>query len=281
MTGGAAGIGRALTLRLAEKGAKVAMIDVNKEGMAETIAMTQSLTGEAHAFVADIADFEQVSLVAEAILQEMGQIDILINNAGVAAGRVNTIDIDFADWKWSMDINFWGTVHCTKAFLPALLKRPKAAIANVASAYSMMGVSKRAIYCSTKFAVRGYTESLRQELRPTKVQVTSVLPGMVRTDITRHARGWQDANDQEIAAILQNRFARTTPEQAAKKILWGIRRRKNRVLVGPDAKAVDFMARVFPAAYDWISDNVLTKYEAYLMRKELKNLEEEGKKLNQ
>jgi len=249
VTGAASGIGRALARELGAAGAKLALADVDAEGLRETAALVgveRCLTA-----VVDVADREAVERFATDVVARFGAVHVVINNAGVTVSE--TIErLGYDDFAWLMGINFWGVVHGTKAFLPALRQADEAAIVNVSSVFGLIAFPTQGAYNASKFAVRGFTEALRQELAGTRIAVHCVHPGGIRTNILRNARFYADAHggaDHADANEEFARLARTTPEQAARTIVAAVRRGRPRVLIGRDAWAIDRLQRWLPVRY--------------------------------
>ncbi len=265
ITGAGNGIGQALALQLASQGALTVLADISQDAVGETAEKIHKLGGEAKACVTDVSSREQMEALAAKVMAEEGRVDILINNAGVALSNVTVEKLSYTDMEWLFGINFWGVVHGTKAFLPHLMKREEASLVNVSSIYGLAAVAKSASYCASKFAVRGFTESLRQELKNTPVRVTVVHPGGVRSRIARNTRTASNGDkihDPKRAAAHFETIARTTPEQAAALIIDGIRREAPRVLIGGDAKFMDLLARLRPAGYDdFVLESIVTPSE--------------------
>jgi short-subunit dehydrogenase len=247
VTGAGSGIGRALALQLASEGSRLALVDVDAEGLDETCHLARGHGAEIRCYAVDVAERVRMEELALDVARDLGNADVVINNAGVGStGRVQ--DLQYATLAWTMQVNFWGVVHGTKAFLPMLLEQPEAAVVNVASVFGLMGAPGQAAYCASKFAVRGFTEALQQDLHGTPVAATLVLPGGVRTQITRRSR-----SDLPVSAEALRRgkaeFERhltTPPERAARAILQGVREKKRRVLIGADALVLDRLVRWFP-----------------------------------
>jgi len=249
VTGAASGIGRALACELAADGARLALADVDAEGLRETAALAgveRCLTA-----VVDVADRAAVERFARDVEARFGAVHVVINNAGVTVSE--TIErLAYDDFAWLMGINFWGVVHGTKAFLPALGRADEAAIVNVSSVFGLIAFPTQGAYNASKFAVRGFTEALRQELAGTRIAVHCVHPGGIRTNILRNARFYADAHgggDHADANEEFARIARTTPEEAARTILAGVRRGRPRILIGRDARAIDRLQRWLPVRY--------------------------------
>jgi NAD(P)-dependent dehydrogenase (short-subunit alcohol dehydrogenase family) len=244
LTGAGSGIGRALALDLAERGATLALADRNAESLAETAQLAKAGTTISQ-HTLDVADEAAVGAFADAVRAAHGGADIVINNAGVAIyGSV--MEVSTAELRWLMDINFYGVVFGVRAFLPMLLERPEATIVNVSSLFGLWAPAGQSAYAAAKFAVRGYSESLRGELSHTNVHVVTVHPAGVATAIARTSR-IAAAADRELAEKSSRSFDKLLsmpPEEAAAIILKGIERKDDRVLVGSDAVRIDLMTRL-------------------------------------
>jgi NADP-dependent 3-hydroxy acid dehydrogenase YdfG len=266
ITGAASGIGRALAVRFAAEGARLALIDHDEAGLDETGRRCLG-AGAIDLRAADVTARDAVDQAALAIVSRFGGVDIVVNNAGVSsAGMIGEIGYDTL--RWTMEVNFWGVVHGTMAFLPHLRARPEAHLVNVSSVYGLIGVPAQAAYCASKFAVRGFTEAVRQDLRGTGVAVSVVFPGGVRTAIAANSR-----LDFNLPADEKQRMrkafeaeARTAPEAAAEAIVRGIRRKAPRILIGSDATAIDLLARLRPATYDSTVAKRTARFRALLDR---------------
>lgn len=248
ITGAGAGIGRALARRLNREGCELHLSDINAEALSETVSSLERTDIPAHQQVLDVADKTAVHGWADAVAARSGHVDIVINNAGVALMSA-VEDCDYDNLEWLMGINFWGVVHGTQAFLPLLRRAERGHIVNMSSIFGLIGVPTQSAYNAAKFAVRGYTEALRQEMRGTAIHVCCVHPGGIRTGIARTARGGDPALTPEERGQEFERLARTSPEDAAAKIVRAIEKRKSRLLIGFDARVVDIMARLLPVAY--------------------------------
>jgi NAD(P)-dependent dehydrogenase (short-subunit alcohol dehydrogenase family) len=250
ITGAGSGMGRCLAQQLATKGCALALADLSEKGLNETAAVLGSAKGRVTQHIVNVAEEAQVKAFAEEVAAQHGRATLLFNNAGVALlGQLDEISLQ--DFRWLIDINFWGVVYGVTYFLPLLKKEKRAHIVNTSSLLGLFGASGQGAYCASKFAVRGYTESLHHELLGTNVGVTCVYPGFVRTSIAEHAKVGQRAG----AAIRQDsltrfaKVARTDPDAAAAKILRGVEQGKPRVLIGLDAHFVDVWQRLKPASY--------------------------------
>src|SRR5579863_3756284 len=224
VTGAGSGIGRALAQRLAAKGCKLALADVNEEALEET---ARGLGGvEPLLRQVDVADRAAVYAFAEAVKSRYGAVHVVINNAGVALSQ-RLADVHYEDFEWLMGINFWGVVYGTKAFLSTLLAQNEGTVVNISSVFGLVAWPTQGVYNCSKFAVRGFTECLRIELAGTGVKAISVHPGGIRTNIVRNQRFYVDYQGGTDASKVEadfERMARTTPEQAAQAIVGAIER---------------------------------------------------------
>ncbi len=253
VTGAASGIGRELAVLAAERGAVLALTDVNEEGLAETAAKVEAIGSRVHTSRVDVSDREAVYSHRDEVFLQFGRADMVINNAGVALS--DTVQqTSYEDFEWLMGISFWGVVYGTKAYLDHMLERNEGVIVNISSVFGLMGVPTQSAYNASKFAVRGFTEALRQELSGTNVLATSVHPGGIKTNIIRngrmHVNTLSKRGSLETFADDFERSARTTAPEAARTILDGVAERQVRVLIGQDAQMIDAMVRLFPSTYD-------------------------------
>ncbi|AHI28508.1 SDR family NAD(P)-dependent oxidoreductase [Marinobacter similis] len=247
VTGAGSGIGRALANALAARGCRLALSDVNEIGLAETVAGLKEV--EVRSYHLDVSDRDAIYAHADAVAADFGQVNLVINNAGVALSA-SIREMTDEDFKWVMDIDFWGVAHGTRAFLPHLIASGDGHVVNVSSVFGLIGVPKQSAYNSAKFAVRGFTEALRQEMKLEEqpVAVSCVHPGGIRTNIANAARMGKSEN----AAAQRKGFdkmAMTTPEKAAATIVKGILKDESRILVGPDAWGIEAINRLLGAAY--------------------------------
>jgi len=250
VTGAGSGMGRCLAQQLAAKGAALALADVKDDGLDATIELLRGEHRKITKHIVNVADESQVQSFAATVEREHGRATMLFNNAGVALlGHLDEISLD--QFRWLMDINFWGVVYGCTHFLPLLKREKRAHIVNTSSLLGLFGAAGQGAYCASKFAVRGYTESLHHELLGTNVRVTCVHPGFVRTAIAESARVGQRAGatlrQQSLARY--EKVVRTDAPTAAAKILRAVELGKSRVLIGPDAHFVDFWQRLKPASY--------------------------------
>lgn len=264
ISGAASGIGCALAQRLSTHGCPVAITDIDEVGLKETEA---ALSGPSLTRVLDVRDADaQRDFAGEVRHWAPAPPGAVFNNAGVALAS-SMLEADPADDNWLWDINFHGVVNGTRAFLPMLVDQGSGAIVNTSSVFGLAGIPNQSAYCSAKFAVRGFTDSLRQELRGTGVTAINVHPGGINTNIVRNARFRKDPDGrgrsheqmvQEFAAITM-----TQPDKAAEIIHRGVERGKARILVGPDAYVFDILTRVTPTYYY----DVISRFEARLRKR--------------
>ena len=252
ITGAASGIGAALADNLARRGAHLALVDIDAARLEAVAARTRAHGVRVSAHRLDVADAVGVAALPEAVLAAHGRLSVLINNAGVGVGGTFE-QVDAADFDWLMSINFFGTVRMTRAFLPILAREPIARLVNVSSIVGIIAPPGQTAYCASKFAVRGFSESLRHELEAagSPVGVTVVHPGGVRTRIAEQARVPKGAPPEEVARqqAVWRRLLTLAPEDAAERIVAAIERGEPRVLVGRDAQQAAWLERLFPVRY--------------------------------
>jgi NADP-dependent 3-hydroxy acid dehydrogenase YdfG len=249
VTGAGSGIGRAMALRLAERGCPVALCDWDEDALRETEA---AIDGPALVRKLDVRDRHAQMAFAAAVREwTPAPLAMVFNNAGVTVSQT-AAEAAPEDDEWVVDVNFWGVVHGTRAFLPILLEQDEGAIVNVSSVFGLIGFPTQSAYCASKFAVRGYTESLRHELRETGVRAVAVHPGGIATNIVKHARFHVDDRGNRDRTVLEREFehvARTSPAKAAAIIHRGVERGRDRILVGGDAAFLALLTRVAPVRY--------------------------------
>ena len=283
ITGAGSGMGRYLAVLLAKGGCDVVLCDVNEETLAGTASMLKNYNVAVSSHVLDVGDEEAIKALPEKVIAQHGKVDLVFNNAGI------TVDSDFAsmpetDWDKVMDVNLHGVINMTRAFLPYLSERPEAAVVNTSSIFGMIAVPRQSVYHATKFAVRGFTESLVKEMKGTSVQVHSVHPGHIGTNILSSAK----VNPIQDGKERQGMFARpdaTQEEQgaafrengmhasrAAQVILNGVRKRRSRIFVGLDAKLVDLAQRLTPMHYDKLLPLIFIPLVLFRNKKALKDL---------
>ena len=256
ITGAASGMGRTLALELARRGCHLALSDVNEKGLAETAAMAGKLGVKVTTAKINVAEREAVYAWADQVVRDHGKVNLIFNNAGVALGAfAETVKPE--DFQWIMGINFWGVVWGTQAFLPHLKRAGEGHIINTSSLFGLLSVPTQGTYNASKFAVRGYTEALRQELDMANcgVSATCVHPGGIRTNIARTAKMDESMDratggkTEEARAKFDKLLNATSAESAARQILGAVAGNKRRVLVGLDAKFLDKVVRLFGSWY--------------------------------
>src|SRR6476659_3415811 len=254
VTGAASGIGRALARDLAARGCDLALADRDEAGLASVVAELAKSGRKVTTHRVDVSEPAQIDAFAAAAIAAHPTLNILINNAGVALlGQFN--EIDQATFEGLMNINRWGVVHGTRAFLPQLASRPAAHIVNISSIFGIIAPPGQTAYCAAKFAVRGFSESLRHELTlaNSPVKVSVVHPGGIKTNIVRNMRTGTGVSDNarrsESIERFDNEFAKTTPAVAAQTIIKGIENNAPRVLIGGDARFMDLLQRFRPGRY--------------------------------
>ncbi len=252
VTGAASGIGRALALELAARGADLALADRDEAGL-QSIAAEIGGKTKVSLHRVDVGAVAAIAEFAERAIAAHPALNIVVNNAGVALLGKFT-EIDQAQMEWLFDINFWGVVHTSRAFLPHLERQREAHLVNLSSIFGIVAPPGQSAYAAAKFAVRGFSESLRHELWMAKspVQLTVVHPGGVATNIARNSRTGTGVTDNARRSQSIERFeqvAKTTPQAAALRIIDGIERNKPRVLIGSDARMMDILQRLRPATY--------------------------------
>ncbi|BBZ12833.1 SDR family NAD(P)-dependent oxidoreductase [Mycobacterium branderi] len=258
VTGAGSGIGQALAVELARSGAKLAISDINTEGLAQTEERLKAIGAPVKADRLNVAEREAFLVYADAVNEHFGKVNQIYNNAGIAF----TGDIEvsqFKDIERVMDVDFWGVVNGTKAFLPHLIASGDGHVVNVSSVFGLFSVPGQAAYNSAKFAVRGFTEALRQEmiLAGHPVKVTTVHPGGIKTAIARNATAAEGVDVNELTEFFDKRLASTSPQRAARIILEAVRKNKARVLVGPDAKVLDLLVRATGSGYQRLFSAVM------------------------
>lgn len=257
ITGAASGIGAALAVALAQRGARLLLSDIDATGLERIVAQLQQQGCECSGTITDTGNEDAIAALAQVAQERLGGADVLINNAGVAL--VSPVEkLQTADAHWIMNINFWGVVHGCRLFLPQLRQKPDALLVNISSIFAMVSMPTQSIYNASKAAVRGFSDSLREELRGTTVGVLCVHPGGIKTNIANKARITDASMVADSDQDMRDHFtqvARTTPEQAAHTIITAMERGKTRVLIGADAKLLDFLYRLAPTrSSGWLTD---------------------------
>jgi NADP-dependent 3-hydroxy acid dehydrogenase YdfG len=260
VTGAGSGIGQALALELARSGAKVAISDINTEGLAVTEEQLKAIGASVKSDRLDVTEREAFELYADAVVEHFGVVNQVYNNAGIAfAGDIEISQ--FKDIEKVMDVDFWGVVNGTKVFLPHLIASGDGHVINVSSIFGLFAVPGQAAYNAAKFAVRGFTEALRQEMAVAghPVKVTTVHPGGIKTNIVRNMTTIGDVDHAQLTKTFDKKLANTSPEKAAKIILDGVRKNRARVLVGPDAKVLDLIVRLTGSGYQRLFSTVMSR----------------------
>ena len=248
ITGAASGIGRALALECGGQGARLLLADLNEPGLAELSAQLQARGITCHGQRMDAGSETEIFALAQTCQSHFGAADVVINNAGVTL--VSSVEkLQTADAQWLMNINFWGVVHGCRAFIPQLRTRPEAMLVNISSIFAMVSVPSQSMYNAAKAAVRGFSDALREELRESPIKVLCVHPGGIRTNIANHARLADTSLMLVTPQQMRSGFeaqARTTPEQAAREIVRAIKSGRTRLMIGVDARILDWIYRLVP-----------------------------------
>ena len=258
VTGAGSGIGQALAVELARSGAKLAISDIDTDGLAQTEERTKAIGAPVKANRLDVTEREAFLAYADEVNEHFGKVNQIYNNAGI--GFTGDVEISqFKDIERVMDVDFWGVVNGTKAFLPHLIASGDGHVINISSLFGIFSVPGQAAYNSAKFAVRGFTEALRQEmaLADHPVKVTTVHPGGIKTAIARNATAAEGLDANELAEFFDKRLASTSPQRAARIILEAVHKNKARVLVGLDAKVLDLVVRLTGSGYQRLFSRLL------------------------
>jgi len=270
ITGAGSGMGRYLAILLAKDGADVCICDVNEKTLSETLAMLRKFNVSVSSHILDVSDKKAIEALPKKVIDQHGKVDLVFNNAGVTAGS-HFQDMKEENWDWVMGVNFNGVINSTRAFIPHLVNNAEAAIVNTSSIFGIVAVPGQTAYHATKFAVRGFTESLALEMKQTNpnLQIHCVHPGHIGTNIAATARmSDEDFKDNETRSSIFSRNAPKTqqemgelfkeggmhPSKAAKIILNGVKKNKTKIFIGLDAKLLDLSQRLFPNHYHktWI-----------------------------
>lgn len=254
ITGAGSGIGRALALELARRNCHLALSDVDEEGLAESVLQCEASNVKVTPTVLDVADRDAVFAWADQVASDHGRVNMIANNAGVALGASAAAQ-SLEDFEWLMNVNFWGVVHGTQAFLPHLRAAGEGHIINISSVFGLVSIPSQSAYNASKFGVRGYTDALRMELEiePCGVSCTTIHPGGIKTNIARNGRTHESmiltgvVPDEFVAEF--DKLARTTPDKAARQILKAVERNRRRALIGPDAVLFDIVSRLPAGLY--------------------------------
>ncbi|MEP6886442.1 MAG: SDR family NAD(P)-dependent oxidoreductase [Gammaproteobacteria bacterium] len=260
VTGAGGGIGRALAIALAKRRCNLALADIDEAGLEQTRGLVEGHAAGSHAagsqavnvslHILDVADQKAVAAFPAAVAQHHAKVDLLVNNAGVALGGYFE-EISEADFQWLFNINFWGVVWMTRAFLPLLRQSDDAGIVTMSSLFGLISPPGQTAYSASKFAVRGFCNALRYELQDSTVALTVVHPGGVATSIAKNSRKPKDRSAAQIAESVARieKLLRMPPQRAAEIIIDGVAKGKARILVGADAKAISLLERLMPVSY--------------------------------
>ena len=291
ITGAGSGMGRYLAILLAKDGADIVACDVNKETLDETVEMLRKHNVSVSSHLLDVADKEAIEALPQKVLDQHGKVDLVFNNAGVSTGK-HFKDMEEENWDWVMDINLHGVINSTRAFIPHLKDRPEAAIINTSSIFGMVAVPGQTVYHATKFAVRGFTESLALEMAETNenLQVHCVHPGHVGTNIVANSRmdeeSYKESLEQENNSSIFTRNRPATieemaesfkeggmhPSKAAQIILNGVKKKKRRIFIGLDSKLLELSQRIFPNKYHRIWPFFMIPLMIFRDKKPIKSL---------
>lgn len=261
ITGAGSGIGRALALAFAREGARLALNEFNRITLRETVALIGK-GSEVFPVEFDVSDKDAMFSFAKSVKERFGQIDMMINNAGVSIGEYPLHQMDLKMFERVMDVNFYGMLYGSRAFIPYLLEQPEASLLNVSSVFGLTGIIHSSAYCASKFAVYGLNQSLIQEYKNSSLTLHSVHPGGIKTNIAKNAVDYNEVHE-----AFHQQFLKLTPEYAADVIIAGIRKRKKRILIGSEAYLLDFVVRLFPIWGSNIVNGIIQKKVEALKRK--------------
>mgnify|MGYP000047065033 CR=1 FL=1 len=260
ITGAGSGIGQALALNLAAQGAHLAISDINQAGLDATLDLLKDSGVKVTSQILDVSKKEDVAAWAQKVQADHGKVNLIFNNAGVALGA--TVEgATYEEYEWMMSINFWGVVHGTKAFLPHLIASGEGHVVNLSSLFGLVSMPGQSIYNASKYAVRGLSEALREEMLIAghNVGVTVVHPGGIKTAIARNSRVSAKEDQAATAKFFDEKLAKMTPERAAEIIVRGIEKDQARVLVGMDAHALHWFAKLSGSRYQDVVAKVSKK----------------------
>lgn len=241
ITGAGSGIGRALAIAFAKAGARLALNDFNAITLAETTALLDRKKEDVLQSVFDVSQKEAMFSFADSVLAQFGQVDVMVNNAGIGLGDYSFDEMDLDLFEKVMDVNFYGVLYGSRAFIPHLLKQSEAALVNVSSVFGLTGIARSSAYCASKFAVHGLNQSLMQEHVNSSLTIHSVHPGGINTNIAKNSLDYREEHD-----AFHKEFLKLSPDYAAAVIMKGIQNKKRKILIGSEAYLLDFAVRMFP-----------------------------------
>ncbi|NOS55626.1 MAG: SDR family oxidoreductase [Cyclobacteriaceae bacterium] len=261
ITGAGSGIGRALAVAFSKEGARLALNEFNPVTLNETVDLIGKGT-EVFPVSFDVADKDAMFSFAKSVKERFGQIDVMINNAGVSIGEYPLHQIDLDMFERVMDVNFYGMLYGSRAFIPYLIEQPESSLFNVSSVFGLTGIIHSSAYCASKFAVYGLNQSLIQEHKNSSLTIHSVHPGGIKTNIARNAVDYNEAHE-----AFHQQFLKLSPEYAATVIISGIKKKRKRILIGAEAFLLDFVVRLFPVWGGSIVNGIIQKKVEALKRK--------------
>jgi len=263
ISGTGSGMGKEMAISLSKQGARLALNDIDATAMEATAEICKSNGVEVMTMAFDVSKMDLWQNFRQQVINAYGQVDLVINNAGVALGNYTVRELKMEDFEWLMGINFWGMVYGTKVFLEDLISRPESAVVNFSSVFGLGGVSRNSAYCASKFGIRGFTEAMRMEAMAhyPHVCVQSVHPGGIQTNISRKAKWnpeYTEAERKEQVAEFETNFI-TTAKEAAAVVINGIQKKQVKILIGKDARQFDRLIRIFSSSYTQKIINRLVK----------------------
>jgi butyryl-CoA dehydrogenase len=248
ITGAGSGIGRSLAIQFAKSGAKLALNDFKANTLNETCALAKKEGAEVFETSFDVSSREAVAKFADEVIKHYGQVDVVVNNAGIGLGDYLVHEVDLNLFERVMNINFYGVLYGSHYFIPHLLKQQESALVNISSVFGLTGIGKSGAYCASKFAVHGLNQCLWNEYADTNMTVHSVHPGGINTNITQNSLDYNSVADTKLHDAFQKEFLKLTPDYAASIIIKGIKKKKKKILIGKEASLLDFAVRLFPIA---------------------------------
>lgn len=263
ITGAGSGIGRALAIAFAKEGAKLALNDFNAATLNQTCILAKEEGAEIFETSFDVSNREAVARFADEVIKHFGQVDVVVNNAGIGLGDYLLHEVDLNLFERVMNINFYGVLNGSHFFIPHLLKQPKSALVNISSVFGLTGIGKSGAYCASKFAVYGLNQCLWNEYADTNLTIHSVHPGGINTNITQNSLDYNSVADTKLHDAFQKEFLKLTPGYAASVIIDGIKTKRKKILIGTEARQLDFVTRFFPLwGNGFINKTIKRKLEA-------------------